>query len=48
MHLSSTLPSNNRIEIADVLRGFAVMGITLTILSNGSVLIAFRKKPATF
>ena len=29
MHLSSTLPSNNRIEIADVLRGFAVMGITL-------------------
>ena len=29
MHLSNTLPHNNRIEIADVLRGFAVMGITL-------------------
>ena len=28
MH-SSTLTNNNRIEIADVLRGFAVMGITL-------------------
>ena len=26
MHLSNTLPHNNRIEIADVLRGFAVMG----------------------
>lgn len=29
MHSSTTLISNNRIEIADVLRGFAVMGITL-------------------
>jgi len=29
MHLSSTLTNTNRIEIADVLRGFAVMGITL-------------------
>lgn len=28
MHSSTTLPNNNRIEIADVLRGFAVMGIT--------------------
>ncbi len=29
MPLSIPIPSNNRIEIADVLRGFAVMGITL-------------------
>ncbi|MDR2949982.1 MAG: DUF418 domain-containing protein [Prevotella sp.] len=29
MHSSTTLTNNNRIEIADVLRGFAVMGITL-------------------
>ena len=29
MHLSSTLTNTNRIEIADVLRGFAVLGITL-------------------
>lgn len=29
MHLSTTLAPANRIEIADVLRGFAVMGITL-------------------
>lgn len=29
MPVSTTLISNNRIEIADVLRGFAVMGITL-------------------
>lgn len=29
MHSTTTLTSNNRIEIADVLRGFAVMGITL-------------------
>ncbi len=29
MNLSTTLTNNNRIEIADVLRGFAVMGITL-------------------
>ena len=28
-HSPTTLPNNNRIEIADVLRGFAVMGITL-------------------
>lgn len=29
MHSTTPLTSNNRIEIADVLRGFAVMGITL-------------------
>lgn len=29
MHSTPTLATNNRIEIADVLRGFAVMGITL-------------------
>lgn len=29
MHSSSALTTNNRIEIADVLRGFAVLGITL-------------------
>lgn len=29
MHLSAKQPNNNRIEIADVLRGFAVLGITL-------------------
>lgn len=29
MHSSTTLTNNNRIEIADVLRGVAVMGITL-------------------
>lgn len=29
MHSTTTPASNNRIEIADVLRGFAVMGITL-------------------
>lgn len=29
MHSTTTLTNNNRIEIADVLRGFAVMGITL-------------------
>ena len=44
MHLSNTLPHNNRIEIADVLRGFAVMGITLIHLAS----IAFRKRPVTF
>ena len=48
MHLSNTLPHNNRIEIADVLRGFAVMGITLIHLSNGLASIAFRKRPVTF
>jgi len=29
MHLSYSPTGNNRIEIADVLRGFAVLGITL-------------------
>ncbi len=29
MHSSTPLPNNKRIEIADVLRGFAVLGITL-------------------
>ena len=48
MHLSSTLPSNNRIEIADVLRGFAVMGITLIHFIERFSLNSSPVKPTAF
>lgn len=48
MHLSSTLPSNNRIEIADVLRGFAVMGITLIHFIERFSLNSFPEETCNF
>ena len=48
MQLSSTLPSNNRIEIADVLRGFAVMGITLIHFIERFSLNSFPEETCNF
>ena len=48
MHLSNTLPHNNRIEIADVLRGFAVMGITLIHFIERFSLNCFPEETCNF
>lgn len=48
MHSSTTLTSNNRIEIADVLRGFAVMGITLIHFIERFSLNSFPEETSTF
>ncbi len=48
MHSSTTLPNNNRIEIADVLRGFAVMGITLIHFIERFSLYSFPEETCGF
>lgn len=48
MHSSTTLTSNNRIEIADVLRGFAVMGITLIHFIERFSLYTFPEETCNF
>ncbi|SBW07414.1 DUF418 domain-containing protein [uncultured Dysgonomonas sp.] len=48
MHSSTTLTSNNRIEIADVLRGFAVMGITLIHFIERFSLNSFPEETCNF
>lgn len=48
MHASTTLTSNNRIEIADVLRGFAVMGITLIHFIERFSLNSFPEETSNF
>lgn len=48
MHSSTTLTSNNRIEIADVLRGFAVMGITLIHFIERFSLNSFPEETSNF
>ena len=48
MNLSTTLTNNNRIEIADVLRGFAVMGITLIHFIERFSLNSFPEETCNF
>lgn len=48
MHSSTTLTNNNRIEIADVLRGFAVMGITLIHFIERFSLNSFPEETCNF
>ncbi len=48
MHSSTTLTSTNRIEIADVLRGFAVMGITLIHFIERFSLYSFPEETNNF
>ncbi len=48
MHLATTLTNNNRIEIADVLRGFAVMGITLIHFIERFSLYSFPEETSSF
>lgn len=48
MHSSVTLPRNNRIEIADVLRGFAVLGITLIHFIERFSLNSFPEETNSF
>jgi len=48
MHASTTLTNNNRIEIADVLRGFAVMGITLIHFIERFSLNSFPEETCNF
>ena len=48
MHSPTTLTSNNRIEIADVLRGFAVMGITLIHFIERFSLNSFPEETSNF
>lgn len=48
MHSSTTLTTNNRIEIADVLRGFAVMGITLIHFIERFSLYSFPEETSSF
>ena len=48
MSLSTTLTNNNRIEIADVLRGFAVMGITLIHFIERFSLNSFPEETSNF
>ncbi|NDV66579.1 DUF418 domain-containing protein [Bacteroides sp. 224] len=48
MQTSTTLPHNNRIEIADVLRGFAVMGITLIHFIERFSLYSFPEETNSF
>ncbi len=48
MHLSTTQTQTNRIEIADVLRGFAVMGITLIHFIERFSLYSFPEETSNF
>jgi len=48
MQPSTTLNTNNRIEIADVLRGFAVMGITLIHFIERFSLNSFPEETSNF
>lgn len=48
MHSTTTLTNNNRIEIADVLRGFAVMGITLVHFIERFSLNSFPEETCNF
>lgn len=48
MPVSTTLISNNRIEIADVLRGFAVIGITLIHFIERFSLYSFPEETSNF
>lgn len=48
MPVSTTLISNNRIEVADVLRGFAVMGITLIHFIERFSLYSFPEETSNF
>ena len=48
MHSSMTPTNNNRIEIADVLRGFAVMGITLIHFIERFSLYSFPEETCKF
>lgn len=48
MHSSTTPANNNRIEIADVLRGFAVMGITLIHFIERFSLNSFPEETCNF
>lgn len=48
MHLSTTPTHNHRIEIADVLRGFAVMGITLVHFIERFSLYSFPEETCKF
>lgn len=48
MHSTPTLTGNNRIEIADVLRGFAVMGITLIHFIERFSLNSFPEETCNF
>ena len=48
MQSSTTLTSNNRIEVADVLRGFAVMGITLVHFIERFSLNSFPEETCNF
>jgi len=48
MHSTPTLTNNNRIEIADVLRGFAVMGITLIHFIERFSLNSFPEETSSF
>lgn len=48
MHSSTTLANSKRIEIADVLRGFAVMGITLIHFIERFSLYSFPEETCNF
>ncbi len=48
MHSTTTLTNNNRIEIADVLRGFAVMGITFVHFIERFSLNSFPEETSNF
>lgn len=48
MHSTTTLATSNRIEIADVLRGFAVMGITLIHFIERFSLNSFPEETNSF
>ncbi|MCD7935915.1 MAG: DUF418 domain-containing protein [Tannerellaceae bacterium] len=48
MHSPTSLTNNNRIEIADVLRGFAVMGITLIHFIERFSLYSFPEETRNF
>lgn len=48
MHSTTRLANNNRIEIADVLRGFAVMGITLIHFIERFSLNSFPEETCNF
>lgn len=48
MHATTTLTPNNRIEIADVLRGFAVLGITLIHFIERFSLNSFPEETCNF
>ncbi len=48
MHSSTTLLANKRIEIADVLRGFAVLGITIIHFIERFSLYSFPEETSSF